>query len=160
VVCELQNLSESRFPHSALVRVLVSFTFSAVKAKLTQNASKALRTSLSVLWRLHSGRFVQTSDSWTGTLPINEVIPVGRRLQMAKERALLPFIYHQRTLLWSEYEKWFRDGSWLDCLGHYRSTLLVFNRFVQKYSSKRTAEIDQCRERNINLMYICPCIFV
>jgi len=151
VFYELRSVSERRFPHSALVRVLLSFTFSAVKAKLIQNVSTALRTSLSVLWRLHSGRFVQTSDSWTGTLPINEVIPVGRRQQMTKERASLPFIYQQRTLLWSEYGKRFCSGSWLDCLGHYRYTLLVFHRFVQKHSLKRTAELDQCRERNINL---------
>jgi hypothetical protein len=57
------------------------------------------------VWRLHSGRFVHTSDSWTSTLPINEVIPVERRLQITKERASLPFIYQQRTLLWSEYGK-------------------------------------------------------
>jgi len=100
VFYELQSVSERRFPHSALVRVLLSFTFSAVEAKLIQNASTTLRTYLSVLWRLYSGRFVQTSDSWTGTLPIKEVILVGRRLQMAKERASLPFIYQQRTRLW------------------------------------------------------------
>jgi hypothetical protein len=30
-------------------------------------------------------------------------------------------------------------------------TFLVFHHFFQKHSLKRTAEIDQCRERNINL---------
>jgi hypothetical protein len=29
----------------------------------------------------------------------------------------------------------------------YERTLLVFHRFVQKHSLKRTAEIDQCREK-------------